>query len=369
MREKELADDWVWIIDHTIQFGEDKVFCIVGVRLSVLQSRSYHLTAEDVEPLALLPVKKSNGEVVYQQLEAATAKTGIPRLIVGDHGSDVKKGVDLFCEQHEETSYIHDIKHKIALLLKKVLEADSHWQEFCQHATAAKLLLTNTALAFVAPPQQRAKSRYMNLEVLIHWAEYALHFLDNHREQGREDFNKNRLIQKLGWLATFRAKLKLWRELFDITSIVEDEVKQRGYSQETPVILRSALKSSATSVTGKKLAEQLLDFVSEQALKVKEGEQLLGSSDIIESAFGKLKQLERNQEKSGFTALILGLAALLAPTTPEVINASLRSVPTQCVIQWKNENLPRSVQAKRKEAISQYRNDQEQIQDQLLLAA
>lgn len=340
----------------------------MGVRLSALQSRSYHLTAEDVEPLAVLPVKKSNGEVVYRQLEAATAKTGVPRLIVGDHGSDVKKGVSLFCAQHAETLFIHDIKHKIALLLAKIFKTDGRWQAFCQQTTSAKLRLMNTPLAFIAPPEQRAKSRYMNLEVLIYWAEYALHFLDKHREQGREDFNKNRLIQKLGWLHNFRAKLKLWREFLNIASAVEDQVKQYGYTQETPTILRSVLSSITTSATGKKLAAQLLDFVSDQALKAKNGERLLGSSDVIESTFGKLKYLERTQEKSGFTVLILGLAALLGSTTHEVVESSLRNVPTQNIVQWKKQYLARSVQAKRKEAILQYEK-REQIRDQLLLAA
>ena len=67
MRPKEQADDWVWIIDHTVQLGVEKCLLILGVRLSDLSS-DFILKHEDVEPIALYPVTSSNGEVVFQQL-------------------------------------------------------------------------------------------------------------------------------------------------------------------------------------------------------------------------------------------------------------------------------------------------------------
>jgi hypothetical protein len=39
--------------------------------------------------------------------------------------------------------------------------------------------------------------------------------------------------------------------------------------------------------------------------KAKPNEKLLGSSEIIESVFGKLKRIEGDQEKSGFTGNLL----------------------------------------------------------------
>ena len=33
----------------------------------------------------------------------ATEKTGVPREIIADHGSDLKLGIEKFCNQHKET--------------------------------------------------------------------------------------------------------------------------------------------------------------------------------------------------------------------------------------------------------------------------
>ena len=99
-REKEKADDWVWIVDHTIQLGTEKCLVILGIRQSAFPSCELYINHEDIEPIALLPVNKSNGEIVYQQLEQTIEKTGVPREIISDHGPDVKAGIEQFCQNH-----------------------------------------------------------------------------------------------------------------------------------------------------------------------------------------------------------------------------------------------------------------------------
>jgi hypothetical protein len=74
----------------------------------------------------------------------------------------------------------------------------------------------------------------------------------------------------------------------------------------------------------------------------------LGSSEVIESVFGKLKCMERDQAKSGFTGLILGVCAIVSTTTQEVVQSALEAAPTKQVLAWCKKNLGSSVQAKRR---------------------
>ena len=60
-RAKEIADEWIWIIDHTVQPGNEKCMVILGVRQSSLPQGELHPTHEDVEPLAIILVEKSTG--------------------------------------------------------------------------------------------------------------------------------------------------------------------------------------------------------------------------------------------------------------------------------------------------------------------
>ncbi len=91
MRPKVQAEDWVWIIDPTVQWGDDKGLVILGMRWSDGSSADGCLHHTEVEPIVLAPVKKSNGEVVYQPLEQAGSKTGVPCEIISDHGAGVSR--------------------------------------------------------------------------------------------------------------------------------------------------------------------------------------------------------------------------------------------------------------------------------------
>ena len=151
-REKEVAEDWVWIVDHPVQIGEEKAMLIVGLRLSCLPLRH-----EDVEPITLEPVKESTGEVVYHQLKEAAKKTGVPKEIISDHGPDLSKGIELFCQEHPETCAVYDIKHKTAALLKRELDQEPKWKAFIRQASQTKVSIQQTALAWLAPPTREVK--------------------------------------------------------------------------------------------------------------------------------------------------------------------------------------------------------------------
>ena len=364
MKPKEQADDWVWIIDHTVQLGVEKCLLILGVRLSELAS-DLTLKHEDVEPIALYPVTRSNGEVVFQQLEETIEKTGLPRAIVADQGSDLKSGIESFIQAHPTTSYLYDIKHKTAALLKQHLQQDETWNRFTQLAAQTKSQVQQTAMAFLAPPNQRTKARYMNLEVLVRWSQRALRLLDQieKRTDSRESHEK--IKTKLGWLTELRAPIQEWDALCQSAITAERFVRQQGLWKGCELELAHRFDPHIESPKTRHFREQIVDFVKNESVKARPEERLPGSSEIIESVLGTMKRLEQDQSKSGFTGLVLGVAAIVSHTTEEVVTKAMETVPTRKVTEWIKEKLGQSVQSKRNIAFSTAR-DAEQKRDQLL---
>ncbi|MEN8180381.1 MAG: hypothetical protein ABFS39_17415 [Pseudomonadota bacterium] len=364
-RPKHKAGDWVWIIDHSVQLGVEKCLLIPGVRLSEVSSTNRVLSHEDVEPIALFPVKSSNGDVVFQQLEETIDKTGVPREILGDQGPDLKAGIERFCQKHPQTCSIYDIKHKSAALLKHTLQHDEHWKAFTEKAAQSKSQIQQTALAFLAAPNQRTKARYMNLEILVRWGQRTLGVVDRLENRTDPRDSHEKLKAKLGWLKPFRSHLKEWESLLDVAITTECFVRKHGLWKGCDVELSKRLADhDAVSPKALQLRDQLLAFVKKESLKARAEEHLLGSSEIIESVFGKLKRLEHNQAKSGFTGLVLSVAAVVSETTQEVVQKAMETVPTKNVLEWIKKHLGQSVQAKRKTAFSNT-NKTEQIWDQL----
>jgi len=354
-RPKVHADDWVWIVDHTVQLGDDKCLVILGLRLCDLPSADRCLSHEDVEPIELAPVKKSNGEVVYQQLEQAVAKTGVPREIISDHGTDLNAGIEKFCQQHPQTSPLYDIKHKTAAVLKRELDQDANWNTFTQLANQTKHQVQQTALAALFPPNQKTKARYLNVDVLVTWGQKILTFLDAPQAAREPTFDRELVQEKLGWVTGFRSQLAEWGDLFAIIAAVESFVRHHGLYREVHLELEKHLLSLPTQTQTERtqrVRRELVAFVVEQEAKAHPDERLLGSSEVIESVLGKMKRLEQDQSKSGFTGLLLGLSALVSTTTTAVIQKALETVPTKQVWAWCQETLGQTVQAKRREAFA-----------------
>jgi len=346
-REKEKADDWIWIVDHCVQWGKEKCLAILGIRQSKLADAETILCHQDVEPLALFPVTQSNGDVVYQQLKETVSKTDVPRQIVCDHGTDVKSGIERFCQRFTHTVFVYDITHKAAAVLKRELNADDRWNEFTALATSTRKKVQQTQLAAIAPPNQRSKARYMNVEALVKWGADKLYLLDNPDALSCLECSKDYLTEKLGWLADFQNDLEQWKELIHIVDKAETFIKFQGIYQDCHLDLMQVPTFRAKTHRARCVRSELLDFVEQESAKAGKNERLLGSSEIIESVFGKIKCLEHDQSKSGFTVFILSLAAIVSETTTEVVHKALETIPTSKIHQWFKQNIGRSVQAKR----------------------
>jgi hypothetical protein len=334
--------------------------------LSTLPAGGEYLTHADVEPIAIYPVTQSNGEIVYQQLEEARKHTGVPREILSDQGSDLHKGIRQFCQAHPETSFIYDIKHKGAAVLKRELGTTPPWQEFWRLAGQSTQRVQQTALAALAPPRQRRKGRYMNVGERVAWGVRMWQYLEE--ESPRQEWDRQRVEAAVGWVRQYRHEVEHWRQGVEVGTITEQFVKTHGVSASGAPQLQHRLAAAGTLPRTQQLCADFVQFVTEEGAKANAGERLVGSSEVIESLFGKWKRLEGEQARSGLTGLVLALGALVAPTTATVIKQALTTVPTKTVLTWCREKLGKTVQATRRALFAPLRKA-EQKQDQLLLAA
>lgn len=353
-RPKPRAPDWVWIVDHTVQIGPEKCLVIVGIRLSCLPPPCRSLGHADLEPIAVCPVTTSNGAIVCQQLEEATAQTGVPRQIVSDGGSDLQKGIRTFCQTHPDTIWTYDIKHTIALMFKHELEKDAAWQEFQAKAASTKQQVQQTSLAFLAPRNQRTKARYMNVPELIRWGRQLLDVVTQvapfARQNAEEAAQKGRqhLLKKFGWIREFASQLQEWEEMVTLAEMTEQFVRTEGFHYGASRELAHRFGTRGQTPRPSRFRVSVLHVVAEESAKASPVERLVGSSEVLESLFGKLKHLEGEQAKSGITGLILSLPAMVAPTTEEVLYQAIETTSTQQVLNWCNEHIGRSLQVKRR---------------------
>lgn len=366
-RPKEQADDWVWIIDHTIQTGHGQCFVVVGVRLSeweALRSQAleedpeaaFALQREDLSAWMIERVDSSSGDVVAQQLEKLSEKTGVtPCAVLSDQGYDVRLGGKMFCE-HRQTVAIYDMAHAVANALRRQLLKTLEWDKFVAEANRSKTKIRQTPYAFLMPPDLKTKARWMNLEPLIAWSRRVQRFLDDPqaalaKAEAPEDLQL--LEEKMGWLRRHRESLAEWSNMMEAAAVILQYVRTQGYHRRAVTELQSLL-ANYTADLARGLIEEVLEFVRKQSAQAETvanpDRRLPGSTEVLESLIGTGKQMQ-GRNKNGYTKTVLAMAASVVKCTGQVIQQALDMVKVRDVQSWIGETLGLSLPAQRQRAL------------------
>ena len=154
------------------------------------------------------------------------------------------------------------------------------------------------------------------------------------------------------WLREFRVTLQQWSRWEATVRRSVEFVRTRGLS------LGCALEHSACLLTlppderDEVLAAEQSEFVRGQSQAAQRGEHLVGSTEVLESVFGKWKTLEHQESLSGITSLILSLGSLVGQWPLSRIKAALEATPVKHVVNWCHERLPPTVQSQRRLAFA-----------------
>jgi hypothetical protein len=348
----EQADDWAWLADHSVQIGQEKCLAIVGIRLRDVPKPGACLHHDDVHLIALVPRPSWTRAEVDAVLEETVARTGVPRVIVNDHGSDLHGGVQFFQERHADTVEIYDAKHKAACLLKQRLERDARWQEFQRQVGQTRCAVQQTEMAFLVPPAPKPKARFMNLQPQLAWAEGVLNVLRDPPPQVSKWVRPERLQDKLGWLQAFAASVAEWSEWQQVVNVTVAFVGRQGICRGAAKALWKELPRPYAHSSSAALAKDLVRFVAKQTTQAKPGERFPGSTEVLESCFGKMKQLEKQQARGGFTSLVVSFGALATTITRTVVQAAMEHSGAEAVSQWCKDHLGTTLFGKRKLAFA-----------------
>jgi hypothetical protein len=338
-KEKEKADDWCYIVDNSVRIEKRKLCLILGVRLSKLEKEGY-LRFEDVEVLELGLIQEKTTQGVLRLLESAIEKTGVPLEICSDQGPDVVPAIRQVTLKHPNIKYVPDAIHATTNILRRFFEKGARWDEFSKKVGETKNKLKQSSHSELCPPQIRGKSRFLNCGVIINWAVKIIEIME-------EGHCEDEVKIKLGWLFEYKNDLEEMQEMIKIVGLANELVRYQRVSSTTYENAKELFRGEVITEKGKKFAQEILEFL-EKISKTAGENFLIGSSEIIESAFGKLKSLDRECGNSGFTSSILGIGACFGKLDFDTVAKAMSSVSNKTVAEWKIKNVGESQQSKRR---------------------
>lgn len=362
------SNEWIGMIDLSIQVGAKKCLLILGVRASALLTAKA-LTFEDVNVLHLELLEQTSGQIIYEALKKSEEKVGQYWQFCHDQGSDIVSATKLYTQHIQTTTgrkvpITNDIAHKIANLLAEEAE-ELGWAEFASKAAQMKQKLQFTKWAAFCPPSQRSKARYMNLDELVGWANKILAYLQKAEKRDRQtpkhhlkevqksEESLQKLLEYFGWIKAYEAMIKEISEILLIGKIVRQEIRTKHLHKKTTEELELILQNLDVGIRADQFTGRILDFVSDQTKDLEQP--TLGSTEIIESAFGKLKQLMNEDTKDGFTPFVLSLAACLGKLDLETIQAALQTSHKEQVKIWAATNIGETIYSQRRRLFNPFK--------------
>jgi len=365
-REKETRDDWIFIVDLTVELGTEKGLVVLGVsqqKLEEILPLKRGLKHQDVQILALEIMRSTRGELIQEKLTEVSLKYGCPRQIIADRGSDIRKGIKLYQQNHPDVIYTYDVTHAMALLLKHELHGSDKYQSFIQQCSQCRKHLQQTELSFLAPPSQRSQCRYFNVEKLLAWAENLLNspldVLTDLVPNIEPEILLIKLKQKLGWLASYQESLSDWKQMVQMTRTVETQIKLEGLNQESFSIIQQYLTVEVDF--SKEFAQKILGYLTGEISQMKSGQTLLATSDVLESLFGKYKQFSSRSPFKQISQIFLSICLSTMNLTTTLVKEALEAVRFLDVEDWSNQVLGQSMLSKRRILFSASNDDTETV--------
>jgi len=409
-------EDWVLMLDATLELGTMKCLGILGLPLSRLGESGYALKHSDVDVLGVVPLTSCTGEVIAQQLKKVVKQQKRPPLqIVSDHGSDIKKGIGWYKQQHSKLIWTHDITHAMALLLKKELKEDETYQAFMGQCNLTRQRIKQTPLYFLSPPKQRTKARYLNIESHIRWAQQLLHYQDradfstinpnyqldktaltllqtqldpdtltkltslkdktyperqsfcHHLSHylGADrwleyekalchaaDLGRRYFEEKLGWVSAYRSALPTYAHLSHLVNTIAQQLKQQGLSHASVALFNKKTASLILSPRLQRFKNFILSYLRNHIAPLSPDQTLLASSDVLESIFGKYKLFSSERSFKEIGQMILTIPLFTAKLTPQRIKLALETISTSDLQCWTKQTFGQSMLSKRRNLLN-----------------
>ncbi|MDR0288341.1 MAG: hypothetical protein LBI03_11640, partial [Clostridiales bacterium] len=288
-------EKWVLILDESIQFGNKKLLLVLAVPENRC-SKPGALSYKDLTPLVLKVSHSWKSEDIIPVIKEHIDLEQISYCIF-DTGSNLTSAIKSL-----ECKHIADVNHKISLIIKQVFEDSELFNNYVKALALLRAQKSMSKIARIVPPNQRIMSRFMNLTPLFEWGIKMTALLDTC--QLTEDEKAT-----LSFLETYREFIFDSYQILLRLNAIQKILKNKGFSNTSAGEVNT-LFSGMGSDNSLKVKNGIDEYIADLTGK-SEGKTICCSSDIIESCFGKYKEIVKGNKSVGISDLSLSIAAMM----------------------------------------------------------
>jgi len=340
---------WVAIMDCSITIGTRKALVVLRIPLNIFQSKQEAIKLKDCECIGLELAPSWNGELVSQALGRFFDRAGTPAAIIKDGGTDLTKGVALYCRQNPQRQIhaIDDVGHYAANSLKARFAEANPFKRFIAILSKGAARIRQTNLAWLLPPKIRSKARFQSITEVAEWARKMLALLAR-RGRAKEGSDLGKARAAFADLSQLRSFLAHFCYVCSVTERFLKLMKTNGLNQTTYRKAKAVLsKLPQNSSVRSRLSAWLERHIRIQRLLNIGNLPLPVSSDIIESLFGTFKTIIQRNPQAELNRLIYVLPLLCGDLSPNRIDQALKDCSHSQMLQYIEQHVPPTLRQQR----------------------
>jgi len=235
------GDDWIWLVDHSNQIGQEKVLQIIGIRVRDLPPLGETLPLGKMQVLATIPGTSWTRDDVRREYKKLAERIGRPKYVLTDGAVELRESVDVLEIEGEQPVLLRDMKHYAANVFEQLIGKDERFQAYLSKLGQSRNAVQQTELGHFTPPPQKPKARFMNLGATLRWGSMVSYHLSDYRSKSRAGIAAGRMNDKLGWVRDFRAEIATWNRCEEVMQASLRFVNRHGVYRGSAAQLQAEL--------------------------------------------------------------------------------------------------------------------------------
>lgn len=329
----EQAGKWVVLIDESVSIGQNRLLIIAGVKQPPGSAAKQSLKLCDLHLFYIAAAKSWKGPQIAQALDKVINKDSID-YVVADKGNNILNALG-----SRQIEHVADCTHALAQIVEHIYAADEEFHAYTSHLGRLRKQWIISQHAALMPPQQRTKSRFLNLRQL---SGYGIKILE-HASRLRTEHEQ--AWPELEKVVAFKPFIEEMQLICRLTDKVLKYLKTKGLNKLLCQKLIQRLCSSRVEGRFSRFCDKLKEYLLYLLEKSADREWIYCCSDVIESWFGKYKSLCSNQPAAGITDSVLSMAVVGKQPDPELVKQALSQIKMKDLQEWKRENTAETLQA------------------------
>lgn len=333
------SDDWIIILDESIEFGNEKMLVVLGIREKDIDYNKA-LQYQDLECLALKISSSWKGIEIKKVLDEVKSKVGKIKYAIADMGNAIKKALAI-----SDISHAEDLTHKLSWIIKNIFEKNEEFISYTKKLAHLRKTMALSKMSHILPPTQRVHSRFMNLKPIVDWGLSIIKIYEDRTLLPTE------YVEKLSRIVEYEELLIDLSKIVEQAIIIQKILKNKSVSESTIRECKQYLNKLPDKPNINLFKSEVLIYL--KRLRTIKNEQnskkILCSSDILESSFGKYKSYINNNKSIGITALSLTIPAFLNDYSDKnIVLSAMENIKTNDLKLWRDNNIGDSLITRRK---------------------